>query len=93
MKLFSMIMSCAAAQECVHTCRVHAENEAECQKMCDTSSYCEVWTLRKHDKICAFKQRTGWVVEAVDGYSSGFKNQGPWFEPNTHFHGGDYICN
>ena len=73
-------------------CRIKVDKREECQAMCDLSLYCDAWTFGKSDKFCRFKQRSGWLVTPNDKYESGFKNQGPWFEPNTDFAGGDYKC-
>ena len=60
--------------------------------MCDITSYCEAWTWEKGGKKCWFKKREGWSVKGDSRYESGFKNQGPWYDPNTNFSGGDHDC-
>ena len=73
-------------------CKFKVRDRVECQALCDTTSYCDVWVFQKDTQVCWAKQRTGWNVRANSNYDSGFKNQGPWFEPNTCFCEGFYYC-
>ena len=73
-------------------CMVKVSSREECQQMCDLNSYCEAWTMRKSDKVCYFKKREGWTAISDSNRESGFKNQGPWYEENTDFSQGDYLC-
>ena len=73
-------------------CRVQVRNREECQTVCDSTSFCDAWTFSYRTNNCYMKERSGWVVVADSGGDSGFKNQGPWYEPSTNFQGGDYCC-
>ena len=89
MKILFVITTFVSA-DCI--CKVMVDTREDCQAMCDLSRYCEAWTFSKESKFCGFKKRSGWTVKPDNRYESGFKNQGPWFEPNTDFSGGSYIC-
>ena len=73
-------------------CRLMVETREQCQAICDITTYCEVWTFNENNKFCYMKKRTGWEVIPRLNYYSGFKNQGPFFEADTDYIGGDYNC-
>ena len=83
----------ASAESCGRDCVWKVDNRDECQRLCDTGSYCEAWVYRKYDRLCYPLMRHGWKVTPNTGYDSGLKNQGPWYEPDTLFAGGHYCCN
>ena len=90
MKLLAFFLGYSSARS--YLCATLVENREECQAMCDLSSHCGVWTLDKQKKRCLYKKREGWSVKHDSRFESGFKNQGPWFEPDTDFNEGDYDC-
>ena len=77
---------------CDRDCVWKVRDREECQLLCDKSEFCDVWALRKSDRICYTKKREGWTVEHHTGFESGFKNAGPWYDPNTLFRDGNYCC-
>ena len=87
-----MAMKLTCFQGCEINCMVQASNHAECQAVCETTAYCDAWTFRTDIKKCYLKHRTGWSAMTREHFESGFKNQGPWYDPNTDFSGGDYCC-
>ena len=88
MKLFLILVSYSSA----YICATLARDRQECQAMCDLSSHCEAWSFEKIDGRCLYKKREGYTVQSDSRYDSGFKYQGPWYEPNTSFNGGAYYC-
>ena len=38
------------------------------------------------------KKRSGWTVTPDPLYSSGFKNNGPYYQAHTNLDGGNYGC-
>ena len=69
----------------------------ECQKLCDITSHCIAWSYvnnSKHSnyKQCFVKKNSGWRPQVIQDFQSGFRDLGPWYEPDTEFTGGDYKC-
>ena len=87
--IFQSIQSC---EDSNHKCRIQVRSREECQTVCDSTSYCDAWTFSHRTNNCYMKQRSGWLVVDDGGADSGFRNQGPWYDPDTNFEGGDYCC-
>ena len=64
----------------------------ECQRKCDQESKCGVWVYDRKLSKCYLKDRLGWCANASADGDAGFKNQGPFFLPNTDFNGGNFNC-
>ena len=72
-------------------CRMGATSHQQCQKLCDTTSYCETWTFHETIHTCWMKTKR---AEGVDdpNFVSGLKNQGPFYQVSMKLVGGDYVC-
>ena len=90
MKLFSIVLLTSQVNG---VCKIKVESREDCQAVCDHASNCEAWTFKKTDETtCLLKGRYGWSHQACQNCDSGFKDQGPWYEANTDFEGGDVDC-
>ena len=91
MKIF--VLSLAFLSEVNAVCRnLKAASRQDCQKICDLVANCETWTFEKDLKDCLIKHRDGWTRKASPFRDSGVKNQGPWYEPDVDYYGGDIEC-
>ena len=88
MKIFALFLIVNGEKSCT----IQVKSREDCQIVCDHAETCEAWTFRENLNHCYLKARYGWTHQPCPNCDSGFKNQGPWYDPNTDFEGGDVDC-
>ena len=71
---------------------VKVNSKEDCQVMCDVVTDCGAWTYDTSRGKCFMKKRNGWTHQYKKGNFSGLKNNGPAYEADTDFIGGDLDC-
>ena len=73
-------------------CTMKAGDRAACQTICDNATECGAWTFDNKSQYCYLKNRHEWTKTQKRGFDSGYKNQGPRYEANVEYTGGDLTC-
>ena len=87
------ILAALSLNQLTLCCQLTVDNRDSCQAVCDNVTKCGAWSFEKSYNRCFLKDRYGWISVSNQKFDAGFKNQGPWYEEDMNFYGGDIDCN